>query len=51
MFGNNIVISQLWDKQDIPTGKDWVTRFLKRNNHVALRKPEDLSRAREHGDE
>jgi hypothetical protein len=46
MFATNRGISHPWDKEEISAGKDWFAGFMKRNDDVALRKLEVLSKAR-----
>jgi hypothetical protein len=42
MFANNRGISHPWDKEEMFAGKDWLAGFMKRNDDIALRKPEGL---------
>jgi hypothetical protein len=46
MFANNRGISHPWDKEEMSAGKDWFAGFMKRNDDIALRKLEGLSKAR-----
>jgi hypothetical protein len=46
MFANNRGISHPWDKEDMSAGNYWFSGFIKRNDDIALRKPEGLSNAR-----
>jgi hypothetical protein len=49
MFANNISISHPWDEEEISAGKDWFAGSMKRNDDIALRKPECLSKVRAQG--
>jgi hypothetical protein len=49
MFANNRGISHPWDEVEMSAGKDWFAGFMKRNDDIALRKPEGLSKARARG--
>jgi hypothetical protein len=49
VFANNRGISHPWDKEEMSANNDWFTGFMKRNDDIALRKPEGLSKARVQG--
>jgi hypothetical protein len=49
LFDNNRGISHPWYKQNVSASVDLFTGFMKRNDDVALRKPEGLSSSRAQG--
>jgi hypothetical protein len=49
MFANNRGISHPWDEEEISAVKDWFAGFMERNDDIALRKPEGLSKVRAQG--
>jgi hypothetical protein len=48
-FANNRNMSHLYGRNKIPVDKGWYASFMKINDSIALRKPENLCRARAQG--
>jgi hypothetical protein len=46
MFANNRGISHPWDSEEMSACEDWFACFMKRNDDIALRKLEGLSKAK-----